>query len=43
MLIQCLEFLGFLAAKCTSSVLHLNLDLNNTQCITAIHLGERGF
>lgn len=43
MLIQCLEFLGFLAAKNTSSVLHLNLDLNNTSALLQYILVKEAF
>lgn len=43
MLIQCLEFLGFLAAKNLSSVLHLNLDLNNSGVLLQYILGEEAF
>lgn len=43
MLIQCLEFLGFLAAKNISSVLHLNLDLNNTSSLLQYILVKEAF
>lgn len=43
MLIQCLEFLGFLAAKSTFSVLHLNLDLNNNSALLQYILVKEAF